>query len=88
MKVIFFLFRNCITELCTPLCLPEIKLLDVSKNGVENISADFLRSCPKLETLNVSMNKLCGYYQLTDELHTNSFTVSSVWVVFYYLNIQ
>uniref|UniRef100_A0A3B4FZH0 non-specific serine/threonine protein kinase n=1 Tax=Pundamilia nyererei TaxID=303518 RepID=A0A3B4FZH0_9CICH len=49
---------NCITELCTPLCLPEIKLLDVSKNSVENISADFLSSCPKLETFNVSMNKL------------------------------
>uniref|UniRef100_I3J7H6 non-specific serine/threonine protein kinase n=1 Tax=Oreochromis niloticus TaxID=8128 RepID=I3J7H6_ORENI len=61
---------NCITELCTPLCLPEIKLLDVSKNGVENISADFLRSCPKLETLNVSMNKLCSLSRLPSKIMT------------------
>lgn len=61
--VIFLLslFRNSITELCKPLCLPEIKLLDVSKNSVENISPDFLTGCPKLETFNVSMNKICEY---------------------------
>lgn len=53
------LFSNGITELRVPLCLPEIKLLDVSKNSVENISPDFLTGCPKLETLNVSMNKIC-----------------------------
>lgn len=54
-----FLFSNSITELCVPLCLPEIKMLDVSKNSVENISPDFLTGCLKLETLNVSMNKIC-----------------------------
>nr|XP_012778280.2 leucine-rich repeat serine/threonine-protein kinase 2 isoform X1 [Maylandia zebra] len=69
---------NCITELCTPLCLPEIKLLDVSKNSVENISADFLSSCPKLETFNVSMNKLRSLSRLpakvmTLKLANNSF---------------
>lgn len=55
-------FRNCIRELCDPLSLPEIKLLDVSKNGVERVSAEFLRGCPKLETLNLSANKIseCG----------------------------
>lgn len=57
-------FRNSITELCVPLCLPEIKLLDVSKNSVENIYADFLIGCPKLETFSVSMNKICECYQL------------------------
>uniref|UniRef100_A0A667ZBU5 non-specific serine/threonine protein kinase n=1 Tax=Myripristis murdjan TaxID=586833 RepID=A0A667ZBU5_9TELE len=50
---------NSISELCTPVCLPEVKLLDVSKNNIENISPDFLTSCPKLETFSASMNKLC-----------------------------
>lgn len=55
---IFSFFSNSITELCTPLCLPEIKLLDVSKNSIENISPDFLSGCLKLETFNASMNKI------------------------------
>uniref|UniRef100_A0A7N6AQ39 non-specific serine/threonine protein kinase n=1 Tax=Anabas testudineus TaxID=64144 RepID=A0A7N6AQ39_ANATE len=46
-----FMEGNSLTELSTPLCLPEIKLLDVSKNSVKNISPDFLTGCPKLETL-------------------------------------
>uniref|UniRef100_A0A3B5A4Y6 non-specific serine/threonine protein kinase n=1 Tax=Stegastes partitus TaxID=144197 RepID=A0A3B5A4Y6_9TELE len=73
---------NSITELCTPLCLPDIKLLDVSKNSVENISADFLSSCPKLETLNASMNKICSLSHLpskvtTVKLANNRFTYIS-----------
>lgn len=51
--------RNCITELCVPLSLPEIKLLDVSKNNLEKVSPAFLTGCPKLETLNISVNKIC-----------------------------
>lgn len=58
------LFSNSITELCGPLHLPEIKLLDVSKNSVESISPDFLSGCPKLEAFNVSVNKICEFYQL------------------------
>ncbi|XP_034541461.1 leucine-rich repeat serine/threonine-protein kinase 2 isoform X2 [Notolabrus celidotus] len=70
---------NAITELCTPLCLPEIKLLDVSKNNVENISPDFLTSCPKLETFSASMNKICSLSNLSPKITTlklanNSFT--------------
>lgn len=50
------------TELCVPLSLPEIKLLDVSKNNLEKVSPGFLAGCPKLETLNISVNKIgeCG----------------------------
>lgn len=54
-----FLFSNSVNELHVPLCLPEIKTLDVSKNNVESVSAHFLAKCPRLETLNVSMNKIC-----------------------------
>lgn len=61
MTVLLLLFSNCIAELCVPLHLPEIKLLDVSKNKVENVSSDFLTGCPKLETLNISMNNICEY---------------------------
>ncbi|XP_047453371.1 leucine-rich repeat serine/threonine-protein kinase 2 isoform X2 [Mugil cephalus] len=74
-----FLEGNSVTELCTPLCLPEIKLLDVSKNSVENISPDFLTGCPKLETFNASMNKICSLSHLPSKITTlklanNSFT--------------
>ncbi|XP_051238847.1 leucine-rich repeat serine/threonine-protein kinase 2 isoform X2 [Dicentrarchus labrax] len=74
-----FLEGNSISELCVPLCLPEIKLLDVSKNSVESISPDFLTGCPKLETLNVSMNKICSLSHFSSKITTlklanNNFT--------------
>ncbi|KAM4554332.1 leucine-rich repeat serine/threonine-protein kinase 2 [Fundulus diaphanus] len=74
-----FMEGNSLTDLCSALYLPEIKLLDVSKNNVENISPDFLTSCPKLETFNASMNKLCSLSQLPAKLTTlklanNNFT--------------
>ncbi|XP_076588229.1 leucine-rich repeat serine/threonine-protein kinase 2 isoform X2 [Chaetodon auriga] len=74
-----FMEGNSITELCVPLCLPEIKLLDVSKNSVESISPDFLTGCPKLETFNVSMNKISSLSHLSSKITTlklanNSFT--------------
>uniref|UniRef100_H2N081 non-specific serine/threonine protein kinase n=1 Tax=Oryzias latipes TaxID=8090 RepID=H2N081_ORYLA len=55
-----FLEGNCITELCVPLCLPEIKLLDVSRNSVDNICPDFLSNCCKLEHLNSSASFLAA----------------------------
>ncbi|XP_044212078.1 leucine-rich repeat serine/threonine-protein kinase 2 isoform X1 [Thunnus albacares] len=77
-----FMEGNSITELCTPLYLPEIKLLDVSKNSVENISPEFLTGCPKLETFNASTNKICSLSYLPSKITTlklanNSFTYVS-----------
>ncbi|XP_049928101.1 leucine-rich repeat serine/threonine-protein kinase 2 [Epinephelus moara] len=74
-----FLEGNSITELCVPLCLPEIKLLDVSKNSVENISPDFLTGCLKLETFSASMNQISSLSHLPSKITTlklanNSFT--------------
>ncbi|XP_023811223.1 leucine-rich repeat serine/threonine-protein kinase 2 isoform X1 [Oryzias latipes] len=65
-----FLEGNCITELCVPLCLPEIKLLDVSRNSVDNICPDFLSNCCKLEHLNASMNKIGHLSQLPIKITT------------------
>uniref|UniRef100_A0A3Q1H6Q4 non-specific serine/threonine protein kinase n=1 Tax=Anabas testudineus TaxID=64144 RepID=A0A3Q1H6Q4_ANATE len=77
-----FMEGNSLTELSTPLCLPEIKLLDVSKNSVKNISPDFLTGCPKLETFNASMNTICSLSHLpsrvtTLKLANNHFTYVS-----------
>ncbi|KAK5616671.1 hypothetical protein CRENBAI_001836 [Crenichthys baileyi] len=74
-----FMEGNSLTDLSSALYLPEIKLLDVSKNNVEKISPDFLTSCPKLETFNASMNKICSLSQLpakvtTLKLGNNNFT--------------
>ncbi|XP_069019131.1 leucine-rich repeat serine/threonine-protein kinase 2 isoform X1 [Embiotoca jacksoni] len=77
-----FMEGNSIMELSTPLCLPEIKLLDVSKNSVDNISPDFLTGCPKLENFNASTNKICSLSYLPSKITTlklanNSFTFIS-----------
>ncbi|KAM7415133.1 hypothetical protein PAMA_019789 [Pampus argenteus] len=81
-----FMEGNVITELCTPLCLPEIKLLDVSKNNVTDISSDFLTGCSKLETFSASMNKICSLTRLPSKITTlklanNSFTSISEAIV-------
>uniref|UniRef100_A0A3P8X3S6 non-specific serine/threonine protein kinase n=1 Tax=Cynoglossus semilaevis TaxID=244447 RepID=A0A3P8X3S6_CYNSE len=73
---------NCIRELSTSLELPDLKLLDVSKNSVENVSPDFLNGCPKLEIFNASMNKICSLSHLppkvmTLKLASNNFTYVS-----------
>ncbi|KAM3869857.1 leucine-rich repeat serine/threonine-protein kinase 2 [Diretmus argenteus] len=74
-----YLEGNSVSELCSPLCLPEMKLLDVSKNNMEDISPDFLTGCPKLETFSASMNQLCSLSHLPSKITTlkltnNSFT--------------
>uniref|UniRef100_A0AAY4CVH7 non-specific serine/threonine protein kinase n=1 Tax=Denticeps clupeoides TaxID=299321 RepID=A0AAY4CVH7_9TELE len=73
---------NKISFLSDQLCLPELKILDVSNNDIEDISHDFLLECPKLETFSSSMNqlsKLCRPHFLytgiaTLKLAQNGFT--------------
>ncbi|XP_042351984.1 leucine-rich repeat serine/threonine-protein kinase 2, partial [Plectropomus leopardus] len=72
-----FMEGNSITKLCVPLCLPEIKLLDVSKNSVENISPDFLTGCPKLETFSASMNQISSLSHLPSKITTLKLANSS-----------
>ncbi|XP_013981177.2 leucine-rich repeat serine/threonine-protein kinase 2 isoform X1 [Salmo salar] len=70
---------NRMSELWSPLCLPEMKLLDISKNSVESISRDFLSGCPKLENFSACTNQLSSLSHLPSKITTlklsqNSFT--------------
>ncbi|XP_063053103.1 leucine-rich repeat serine/threonine-protein kinase 2 isoform X2 [Engraulis encrasicolus] len=66
----FSLEGNQISALSDPLCLRELKVLDVSKNCIEHISSDCLSDCPKLETLNASVNKLNSLSHLPSKITT------------------
>ncbi|KAM8890843.1 leucine-rich repeat serine/threonine-protein kinase 2 isoform 3-T4 [Spinachia spinachia] len=61
---------NRLSELLAPLSLPEIRLLDVSNNAVENISPDFLSGCSKLETFSASGNRICSLSHLPSKIIT------------------
>uniref|UniRef100_A0A8C8GB38 non-specific serine/threonine protein kinase n=1 Tax=Oncorhynchus tshawytscha TaxID=74940 RepID=A0A8C8GB38_ONCTS len=70
---------NRMSELWSPLCLLEMKLLDISKNSVESISRDFLSGCPKLENFSACTNHLSSLSHLPSKITTlklshNSFT--------------
>ncbi|CAN9498815.1 unnamed protein product [Ophioblennius macclurei] len=61
---------NNMVVLSTALCLSEVRLLDVSNNKVENVAPHFLTSCPKLETLNLSLNNICSLSHLPSKITT------------------
>lgn len=50
--------RNKISEICSPLSLKELKILNLSKNHISSLSEDFLETCPKVEILSARMNFL------------------------------
>ncbi|XP_053262089.1 leucine-rich repeat serine/threonine-protein kinase 2 isoform X3 [Podarcis raffonei] len=49
---------NKLSSVCSPLCLKELKVLNISKNAVSFLAENFLKDCLKLETLNAGMNSL------------------------------
>uniref|UniRef100_A0AAV2L530 non-specific serine/threonine protein kinase n=1 Tax=Knipowitschia caucasica TaxID=637954 RepID=A0AAV2L530_KNICA len=70
---------NSLSSLTCPLSLPELRVLDLSKNHVEVVSQDVLQLCPKLEQLNASTNRLSVLLHLplkvtTLKLANNSFS--------------
>ncbi|KAB1269401.1 Leucine-rich repeat serine/threonine-protein kinase 2 [Camelus dromedarius] len=50
--------NNKISEICSPLSLKELKILNLSKNHISSLSEDFLETCPKVESLSARMNFL------------------------------
>uniref|UniRef100_A0A8C1CGV6 non-specific serine/threonine protein kinase n=1 Tax=Cyprinus carpio carpio TaxID=630221 RepID=A0A8C1CGV6_CYPCA len=68
---------NQISALSLPLCLTELKVLDISKNQVKIISDNFLTECLKLETFIASVNQIMSHLPLkitTVKLSQNNFT--------------
>ncbi|CAH2275810.1 leucine-rich repeat serine threonine- kinase 2 isoform X1 [Pelobates cultripes] len=49
---------NYISEILTPLCLPELRTLNLNKNSISSLTPDFLKDCVKLETFCAMTNKL------------------------------
>ncbi|KAM8973231.1 leucine-rich repeat serine/threonine-protein kinase 2 isoform 2-T2 [Pelodytes ibericus] len=49
---------NSISEIMTPLCLPELRSMNVNKNCISSLRPEFLKECVKLETLCAMTNKL------------------------------
>ncbi|KAK9952637.1 hypothetical protein ABG768_018455 [Culter alburnus] len=70
---------NQISELSLPLCLAELKVLDVSKNQVKMVSDNFLTECLKMETFIASANQISSLSHLPSKITTiklsqNNFT--------------
>ncbi|XP_068955563.1 leucine-rich repeat serine/threonine-protein kinase 2 isoform X1 [Petaurus breviceps papuanus] len=49
---------NKISEIYSPLCLKELKILNLSKNHISSITEDFFEACCKLEVFSARMNLL------------------------------
>ncbi|KAB1269402.1 Leucine-rich repeat serine/threonine-protein kinase 2 [Camelus dromedarius] len=56
--ILSLLSSNKISEICSPLSLKELKILNLSKNHISSLSEDFLETCPKVESLSARMNFL------------------------------
>ncbi|XP_067292267.1 leucine-rich repeat serine/threonine-protein kinase 2 isoform X2 [Pseudorasbora parva] len=70
---------NQISELSLPLCLAELKVLDVCKNQVKMVSDNFLTECLKMETFIASVNQISSLSHLPSKITTiklsqNNFT--------------
>ncbi|KAF3816206.1 hypothetical protein GH733_014379, partial [Mirounga leonina] len=70
---------NKIPEICSPLSLKELKILNLSKNHITSLSEDFLEACPKMESFSARMNYLAVMPFLPSSLTSlklsqNSFT--------------
>ncbi|XP_074937446.1 leucine-rich repeat serine/threonine-protein kinase 2 isoform X1 [Phalacrocorax aristotelis] len=49
---------NKILSLCSPICLKELKILNISKNNISSLAENVFMGCTKLEQFNARMNAL------------------------------
>ncbi|XP_061874693.1 leucine-rich repeat serine/threonine-protein kinase 2 isoform X2 [Colius striatus] len=49
---------NKISCLCSPICLKELKILNISKNSISSLAENIFMGCTKLEQVNARMNAL------------------------------
>ncbi|KAJ7407094.1 hypothetical protein WISP_127979 [Willisornis vidua] len=49
---------NKISCLCSPMCLKELKILNISKNNISSLAENVFMGCTKLEQFNARMNAL------------------------------
>uniref|UniRef100_A0A8C4XLR4 Leucine rich repeat kinase 2 n=1 Tax=Falco tinnunculus TaxID=100819 RepID=A0A8C4XLR4_FALTI len=49
---------NKISCLCSPICLKELKVLNISKNSISSLAENVFMDCTKLEQFNARMNAL------------------------------
>uniref|UniRef100_A0A8B9D1Y7 non-specific serine/threonine protein kinase n=1 Tax=Anser brachyrhynchus TaxID=132585 RepID=A0A8B9D1Y7_9AVES len=47
---------NKISCICSPICLKELKILNISKNSISSLAEDVFMGCTKLELFNARMN--------------------------------
>ncbi|XP_067324906.1 leucine-rich repeat serine/threonine-protein kinase 2 isoform X1 [Anolis sagrei] len=61
---------NKLSGIFSPICLKELKVLNISKNAVSFLVENFLKECLKLETLNAGMNLLDAIPDLSSNITT------------------
>ncbi|NWU95545.1 LRRK2 kinase, partial [Upupa epops] len=49
---------NKISRLCSPICLKELKIVNISKNNISSVAENVFMGCTKLEQFNAKMNTL------------------------------
>ncbi|KFP00259.1 Leucine-rich repeat serine/threonine-protein kinase 2, partial [Calypte anna] len=49
---------NKMSCICSPICLKELKILNISKNNISSLAENVFMGCPKLEQFNARMNAL------------------------------
>uniref|UniRef100_A0A7M4F8T5 Leucine rich repeat kinase 2 n=1 Tax=Crocodylus porosus TaxID=8502 RepID=A0A7M4F8T5_CROPO len=49
---------NKISSICSPICLKELKVLNISKNNISSLAEHFIKDCTKLEIFSARMNLL------------------------------
>uniref|UniRef100_A0A8D2LCR7 non-specific serine/threonine protein kinase n=1 Tax=Varanus komodoensis TaxID=61221 RepID=A0A8D2LCR7_VARKO len=61
---------NKLSGIMSPICLKELKVLNISKNAITSLGENFLKECLKLEILNAGMNLLDSIHDLPSNITT------------------